>query len=196
MVQKFSTSAQGSFTFRNFKWQLGQHWAMVSINRCIAFIHSLLTAIHSLRSSPSGSMTACLRFPLPSVASACFSSSYWCEPSGMFFFGLKVLDERLPLQRSKTWSWAFAYASRTVTFKKTKQCKGLCGSTCSSWASIHVRSLPVWLCTLSSWRKGIVGDISELDAEMILVMCSDGSRAKLSRLFSAWETCDCIICVM
>lgn len=43
-------------------------------------------------------MTACLRFPLPSVASACLSSSYWWEPSGMFFFGLKVLDERLPLQ--------------------------------------------------------------------------------------------------
>lgn len=37
------------------------------------------------------------RLPLPSVASACFSSSYWCEPSGMFFFGLKVFDERLPL---------------------------------------------------------------------------------------------------
>lgn len=27
-----------------------------------------------------------------------------------------------------------------------------------------------------------MGDISELDAEMILVMCSDGSRAKPSRL--------------
>lgn len=36
----------------------------------------LLTAIHSLRSSPSGSITACLRFPLPRVASACFKSSY------------------------------------------------------------------------------------------------------------------------
>lgn len=58
----------------------------------------LLTAIHSLRSSPSGNMTACLKFPLPSVASACLSSSYWWEPSGMFFLGLKVLDERLPLQ--------------------------------------------------------------------------------------------------
>lgn len=36
----------------------------------------LLTAIHSLRSSPSGNITACLRFPLPRVASACFKSSY------------------------------------------------------------------------------------------------------------------------
>lgn len=43
---------------------------------CVVFIHLLLTAIHSFRSSPSGSMTACLKFPLPSVASACFSSSY------------------------------------------------------------------------------------------------------------------------
>lgn len=57
----------------------------------------LLTATHSLRSSPSGSMTAMRRFPLPSVASACFSNSYWCEPSGIFFFGLNVFDERLPL---------------------------------------------------------------------------------------------------
>lgn len=83
----------------------------VTINMSIIIIYSLLTAIHSLRSSPSGSMTACLRFPLPSVASACFSSSYWWEPSGMFFFGLKVFDERLPLQRAThththKWRWA------------------------------------------------------------------------------------------
>lgn len=71
------------------------------IYKCAVLIHSLLTAIHSLRSSPSGSITACLKFPLPSVASACLSSSYWWDPSGMFFFGLKVLDERLPLQGNK-----------------------------------------------------------------------------------------------
>uniref|UniRef100_A0A6B0UET4 Putative secreted protein n=1 Tax=Ixodes ricinus TaxID=34613 RepID=A0A6B0UET4_IXORI len=58
---------------------------------------TVLTATHSLRSSPSGSMTASLRFPLPSVAAACFIRSYWWVPSGMFFFGLKVLEERPPL---------------------------------------------------------------------------------------------------
>lgn len=41
-------------------------------------------------------MTAIRRFPLPRVASACFKSSYWWEPSGMFLFGLNVLEERLP----------------------------------------------------------------------------------------------------
>lgn len=62
---------------------------------------SLFTAIHSLRSSPSGSITACRRLPLPSVASACLRSSYWWDPSGMFFFGLNVLEDRLPLAREK-----------------------------------------------------------------------------------------------
>lgn len=66
----------------------------------------LLTATHSFKSSPSGNMTAMRRFPLPSVASACFNSSYWCEPSGIFFLGLNVLDERFPL-------W--------VTFQRGKQ---------------------------------------------------------------------------
>lgn len=56
---------------------------------------TVLTAIHSLRSSPSGNITACLRLPLPRVASACFKSSYWWDPSGIFFFGLNVFEERL-----------------------------------------------------------------------------------------------------
>lgn len=67
----------------------------------------LLTAIHSLRSSPSGSMTAIRRFPLPSVASACLSSSYWWDPSGMFFFGLNVFDERFPLDEIGKYQWQF-----------------------------------------------------------------------------------------
>lgn len=61
----------------------------------------LLTAIHSLRSSPSGSITACLRLPLPRVASACFRSSYWWEPSGIFFLGLNVFEDRLPLRKQR-----------------------------------------------------------------------------------------------
>lgn len=59
----------------------------------------LLTATHSLRSSPSGSMTAERRLPEPSVAAACFIRSYWWVPSGMCFLGLKVLLARLPLWR-------------------------------------------------------------------------------------------------
>lgn len=62
----------------------------------------LFTATHSFKSSPSGSMTAMRRFPLPSVASACFNSSYWCDPSGIFFLGLNVLAERFPLRVTKT----------------------------------------------------------------------------------------------
>ena len=61
------------------------------------YIYLLLTATHSLRSSPSGSDTASLRLPLPSVAAACFIRSYWWEPSGIFFLGLKVLVLRLLL---------------------------------------------------------------------------------------------------
>lgn len=57
--------------------------------------YSLLTATHSLRSSPSGSATAFRRLPEPNVAAACFIRSYWCVPSGIFFFGLNVLLDRL-----------------------------------------------------------------------------------------------------
>ncbi len=57
----------------------------------------LFTATHSLRSSPSGSMTAWRKFPLPSVTAACFMRSYWWVPSGMCFLGLNVLLLRLPL---------------------------------------------------------------------------------------------------
>lgn len=39
--------------------------------------NTLLTASHSFRSSPGGSLTASLRFPLPRVASICFLS---CAP--------------------------------------------------------------------------------------------------------------------
>lgn len=42
-------------------------------------------------SSPSGSVTAKRRLPEPRVASAYFLSWYCLVPSGMFFFGLKVL---------------------------------------------------------------------------------------------------------
>ncbi|CAL5364093.1 unnamed protein product [Camellia sinensis] len=38
---------------------------------------TVLTASHSLASSPGGSLTASLRFPLPNVASMCFLS---CAP--------------------------------------------------------------------------------------------------------------------
>ena len=37
---------------------------------------TVLTATHSLISSPSGNMTACLRFPEPSVAAACLTTVY------------------------------------------------------------------------------------------------------------------------
>ena len=63
--------------------------------------YSLFTATHSFKSSPSGSITASRRFPLPSVAAACFIRSYWCVPSGMFFLGLNVLVDRLPLQKDE-----------------------------------------------------------------------------------------------
>lgn len=73
-----------------------QNSVMVPYNMLIWLKKStVLTAIHSLRSSPSGNMTACLRLPLPRVASACFKSSYWWDPSGIFFFGLNVFEERL-----------------------------------------------------------------------------------------------------
>lgn len=61
----------------------------------------LLTATHSLRSSPSGSSTANLRLPEPRVAAACFIRSYWWVPSGIFFLGLKVFDDLPPLQKKK-----------------------------------------------------------------------------------------------
>jgi hypothetical protein len=53
-------------------------------------IDVLLTASHSLISSLSGSMTACLRFPLPKVAFACLWSSYLLVPLENAFLGLKV----------------------------------------------------------------------------------------------------------
>lgn len=61
----------------------------------------LLTATHSFKSSPSGSITANRKFPEPNVAAACFIKSYWCVPSGIFFFGLKVFEDLLPLERKK-----------------------------------------------------------------------------------------------
>lgn len=61
----------------------------------------LLTATHSLRSSPSGSMTARRKFPEPKVAAACFIKSYWWVPSAMFFRGLKVLLDLPPLHAYK-----------------------------------------------------------------------------------------------
>lgn len=36
----------------------------------------LLTATHSFKSSPSGNITANLKFPEPKVAAACFINSY------------------------------------------------------------------------------------------------------------------------
>lgn len=60
----------------------------------------LLTATHSLRSSPSGNKTANLKLPEPRVAAACFIRSYWCVPSGIFFLGLNVFDDLPPLQNN------------------------------------------------------------------------------------------------
>merc|ERR1719154_76592 len=57
---------------------------------------TVLTAIHSFKSSPSGNCTADRKFPDPRVAAACFIRSYWCVPSGICFLGLKVLLERPP----------------------------------------------------------------------------------------------------
>ena len=81
-------------------------------------LHLLLTATHSLRSSPSGSITASRRFPLPSVAAACFIKSYWCVPSGIFFFGLNVLLPRLPL----SWSIQSTGVSNHATTSHLKKC--------------------------------------------------------------------------
>lgn len=58
----------------------------------------LLTATHSLRSSPSGNATAFRKLPEPNVAAACFIKSYWWVPSGIFFFGLNVLLDLEPLE--------------------------------------------------------------------------------------------------
>lgn len=89
----------------NYAWSYSHYPSAVTIitkQRCVKGMKGgkmplLLTATHSFKSSPSGNMTAIRRLPLPSVASACFNSSYWCEPSGIFFLGLNVLDERFPL---------------------------------------------------------------------------------------------------
>ena len=62
---------------------------------------TVLTATHSSTSSPSGSSTANLRLPDPKVALACFIRSCWWDPSGIFFFGLKVFEDRLPLKIRK-----------------------------------------------------------------------------------------------
>lgn len=68
-------------------------------------LNILFTATHSFRSSPSGNMTASRKFPLPRVAAACFIKSYWCVPSGIFFFGLKVFVERPPLKKIVHCQW-------------------------------------------------------------------------------------------
>lgn len=67
--------------------------ARVSVRCC----HSLLTAIHSFRSSPSGNWTACLMLPDPSVREAYFISSCWWDPSGIFLCLTVLLDGR-PLE--------------------------------------------------------------------------------------------------
>jgi len=54
----------------------------------------LLTASHSFRSSPSGRMTACLRFPLPRTAVAYRFSWDALLPSWTVFLGLKVFRVR------------------------------------------------------------------------------------------------------
>jgi hypothetical protein len=64
--------------------------------RCILF-----TATHSLRSSPSGSMTAKRKFPCPKVVDACLSKSIVFDSfvvSFVSFFVLKVLTDLLPLK--------------------------------------------------------------------------------------------------
>lgn len=47
-----------------------------NIASIIGHRYLLLTATHSLRSSPSGNNTANLKLPEPSVAAACFIRSY------------------------------------------------------------------------------------------------------------------------
>jgi hypothetical protein len=54
----------------------------------------LLTASHSFKSSPSGRMTACLRFPLPRTAVAYRFNWDTFEPSCVDFLGLKVFRVR------------------------------------------------------------------------------------------------------
>ncbi|RNA18992.1 hypothetical protein BpHYR1_038873 [Brachionus plicatilis] len=61
----------------------------------------LLTATHSFISSPSGSITASLRLPLPNVVEACFTRSKLCDSpaSETFFFDLKVIFFMFKVQK-------------------------------------------------------------------------------------------------
>lgn len=115
----------------------------------------LLTAIHSLRSSPSGSITACLRLPLPRVASACFRSSYWWEPSGIFFLGLNVFEDRLPLRKQR--ETLLMSPSTAIPFQKhlppttalPTDCslplaRSSCGDTRPFFSTIRVNRSYVW----------------------------------------------------
>lgn len=84
----------------------------------IRFYYILFTATHSFKSSPSGSITASLKLPEPRVAAACFIKSYWWVPSGIFFFGLKVFEDLLPLKKFMRKS-IFQYLQLFETFRQS-----------------------------------------------------------------------------
>jgi len=65
-------------------WHLGQSNHIIRVNNA-SLLRKILAANLKNTSSPD-----------PSVAAACFISSCWWLPSGIFFFGLKVLEERFP----------------------------------------------------------------------------------------------------
>ena len=119
---------------------------------------TVLTAIHSFRSSPSGSWTACLKFPEvikrwrksrhvrskidlpdPRVAAACFIKSCWCEPSGMFFLGLKVFEDLLPLKPKLKKHIAFTFSP---SWKGTYKLNGMKLMSVLSFGAFRTR---IWL---------------------------------------------------
>src|SRR5271167_5215879 len=78
---KKSTAIHPIHVSRNIRWRGGDGGG-------------LLTASHSLRSSPSGRRTACLRFPDPRTAVAYLLSWDVLLPSCTVFFGLNVFRVR------------------------------------------------------------------------------------------------------
>lgn len=70
---------------------------------------TVLTASHSLPSSPGGSLTASFKFPLPKVDTMCLWSCAPLLPEGAFFFGRKVFWFLL-----KYWNLCEDYCSKTA----------------------------------------------------------------------------------
>ena len=97
-------------------------------------------------------MVCCL--PDPRVAAACFIKSCWCDPSGMFFFGLKVLDERDPLWIKRgIIAWKSQYGKELWLLTNLKRAR-------SSWWDCHhtgwviIWSLLCTLCRKCNWKGG------------------------------------------